>query len=149
MLTNTKFLRLIYDAATCYVPTEQLNQEQSDRFDNITYRWCKCQRCKEALKMGSQTIIPQYAGHANQQTLEICLSRPLLTQHITNPYGIFLLALVTTTLHEIVHIIFPEFNEDETINKTFEWLRTNKWVAHEANFERTTKRQLEKELREM
>jgi len=130
LLTDAKLLQLVYDAATCYVPTEQLNEEQLERLDNITYRWCNCRRCKKALKIGDKTIRPQYAGHANKRTLEICLSRSFLRKRVDMPYAMFLLELIGTTLHEVVHILFPQFNEEETIDKTWEWLKNSEWVAH-------------------
>ena len=130
MLTDAKLLQLVYDAATCYVPTEQLNEEQLERLDNITYRWCNCRRCKKALKIGDETIRPQYVGHANKRTLEICLSRSFLRKRVDMPYAMFLLELIGIALHEVVHILFPEFNEEETIDKTWVCLKNNEWVAH-------------------
>lgn len=148
MLTGAKLLQLVYDAATCYVPAGQLNEEQLERFDNITYRWCNCRRCRRAFKIGDKVIIPQNAGHANKRTLEIFLARSVLRQHIDIPHAMFLLELIATTVHEIVHILFPELNEEETIDKTWEWLKNNEWVAHAENFQRTAKRQFEQESQE-
>lgn len=82
-------------------------------------------------------------GHANRKTLEICISRAVLNEHIDLPYSMFLLDLVVATLHEIVHILFPEFNEEETDNKAYEWLKKNKWVEHAEKFYRTAKAQFE------
>ena len=146
MLTDAKLLQLVYDAATCYVPTEQLNEEQLERFDNITYRWCNCRRCKKSFKIRDKVLIPQNAAHANQISLEIRISRPVFKRHIDMAYPIFLLELIATTLHEIVHILFPEFNEDETINKTWEWLRKNEWVTDAENIQKTAKAQFEQEI---
>lgn len=131
MLTNAKLLDLIYQSATCYVPTSELTEEQLERFDNITYRWCNCLRCKRAIKIRDEVIRPQWLGHANKKTLEIRLSGPVLREDVALPYPMFLLSLIETALHEIVHILFPEFNEKQTIDKTWEWLKKNQWVFEE------------------
>lgn len=146
MLTDTKLLDLIYNAATCYVPSDELTEEQKERFDNITYRWCNCRRCKKALKISGKTIKPQYAGHCNKKTLQICLSKSNLKEFIELPYSMFLLQLIATAVHEIIHALFPEFDEEQTIHKTWEWLRRNEWVGVEEEFNRRAKAQFEKEL---
>ena len=134
MLTDTKLLELVYNAATCYVPNEELNEEQLERFDNIRYRWCNCRRCRRALKIKEKVLIPQYVAHANRSTLEISFSKPVLKEHINMPYSMFLLALIATALHEIVHVLFPEFNEEEAVDKTWKWLKKNNWVLHAEKF---------------
>jgi hypothetical protein len=40
---------------------------------------------------------------------------------------IFLLDLLHTILHEIVHILFPEYGEEEVNNKVYEWLDEFNW----------------------
>lgn len=146
MLTNAKLLDLLYNSATCYIPTEDLTEEQLERFDNITYRWCNCRRCKKALKIRDRIVRPQYIGHADKKTLEISLSEPVLREVIALPAPISLLELIGTCLHEIAHVLFPEFNEDQTNDKTWEWLRRNEWVRDAEKFDREAKAWYEKEL---
>ena len=117
-------------AASCYIPVEELNQDQLERLDNITYRWCNCERCRRPLKIGDKVLIPQNAGHANRKTLEICLSRQVPKENMDITPPIFLLTLIAISLHEIVHILFPRFDEDQTVNKTWEWLKQNSWVTY-------------------
>ena len=147
LLTDAKLLELIYSAAMCYVPSEDLTEDQLWRFDNIRYRWCRCHGCKKALSLGDKVIIPQNAGHADQRTWEIFLSRPLFKKNIDMPNTLFLLNWIKTTLHEIVHVLFPQFDENQTFNKTWEWLRKNEWVAHAEEFERTARAQFEEECK--
>ena len=134
MLTDAKLLELVYNSALCYIPHEQLDAKQLEKLDNITYRWCKCRRCQKPFKIKDEIIIPQNAGHANKKTLEICLSRPLLKQYEDLTPAIFLLDLIATALHEIVHVVYPEFNEDKTVVKTWEWLKRNSWVDDAEKF---------------
>lgn len=146
MITNQKLLELLYEAASCYIPFEDLKEDQRDRFDNISYRWCNCEGCRRPLKVGDKIIILQYAGHADKKTLEICLSRSFLKEHLTLTPSIFLLTLIATALHEIVHILFPEFDENQTVDKTWEWLRRNVWASIEEELERKVKEDYDRDL---
>ena len=142
-------MELVCEAASCYIPFEELSQDQLERFDNIVYRWCSCRRCRRPFKIGDKILIPQNAGHANRKTLEISLSKSVLkesTKLATQP--IFLLTLIATALHEIVHVLFPEFDEGQTVHKTWEWLKENKWVPCAEEFERRAKEEFEQQLRD-
>jgi len=94
MLTDRKLLKLIYDSATCYIPREELNEEQIKKLENINYRWCNCKQCKNQIK--------QFFGHTDKNSIYI--AKPFLKEYVS---GDFLLRAIETTLHEIVHILFP------------------------------------------
>ena len=115
MLTDRKFLELVYGAASSYVPTTELSEEQLEKLDNITCRWCSCVRCA--------TFKPETTGHANRLTRRIYISKPILKDSLKlTPPGL-LMELINTTLHEIVHVLFPDFAEEQTIQKTSEWMK--------------------------
>jgi len=40
-----------------------------------------------------------------------------------------LLQFIEISLHEIVHILFPKYSEEETTKKTFQWLNSLDWKA--------------------
>jgi len=127
MSPNRTLLNLIYGDASRYIPTNELTEEQLEKLDNITYRWCNCKSCKRPLKIGAVTVVPQWAGHANAKTLTIRLSKPFLKQNTNPTVAITLSTFVHTVLHEIIHILFPEFNEEQTEKKTREWMSNPKF----------------------
>ena len=45
--------------------------------------------------------------------------------------SIFLLDLISTTVHEIIHVLYPEFSEEQTHEKTFRLLKNNQWLIEE------------------
>ncbi|UCC32861.1 MAG: hypothetical protein JSW53_03410, partial [Candidatus Bathyarchaeota archaeon] len=105
MLKDSSFLELLCSTAMCYVPDELLDEDQLDRYDNIHYRWCDCRLCRESIKIGDRLFRQQAMGHSNNQTLEICLSRPVYRRFRDDSYPMFLLEMIGTVIHEIVHII--------------------------------------------
>lgn len=130
MMTDKKLIELLFNAALCYIPNEELSENQRERLDKITYRWCSCRGCKRRGLL-EQIIGPEFIGHANKQTLEIYLSRPFLRENIDMPIPSFLLTMIEATLHEIVHILFPDCNEPQTDKKTRNWLMKNEWLKPE------------------
>lgn len=147
MLTDEKLLELVYGAVTTYIPFEELSDEQKERFDNIRYQWCNCVRCKCALIIDGKILDPQSFGHANQKTLEIGISKAILRKMLQLTPPIFLLDLMFVTMHEIVHIIFPEFNEEQTDSKAFEWLKANRGILDLEKVNKAAKKEFVKELK--
>ena len=47
-------------------------------------------------------------------------------------------------LHEIIHVLFPDYTEDEVDAKTYAWLRRAVWVEPYTEFELKTKADFEK-----
>ena len=132
MLTDSQFLQLVYESAKCYVTTKELNEKQRKRLDNITYRWCKCQICTR--ESGNWYAVGKAMGHSDKNTLEICFSRSNFKECVSEPEAGFLLELIMLALHEIVHILYPEFSETETVQKTSEWIKRNEWFPEKERF---------------
>ena len=137
MVTQQKLLDMIYEASTCYVPTNELSEEQLWMFDNITYKWCNCIMCDRPFVIGDIKVRPQSAAHANSRTSEIAFSRRSFKNCLSFPPPIFLLEMIKTSLHEIVHILYPEYNEEQTKEKTSEWLRRSHWVQSSDEFDKS------------
>ena len=121
-MSQEAVFELIYNAATCFVPTNELTDEQLDKLNDITYRGCRCRLCREG----------GIAGHANKLECKIRWSKPffkdLITQRVSMHYTLF--EAIDTMLHETIHILFPEYDEEQTKQKTYEWLkRSDLWLA--------------------
>jgi len=124
MISQKKFLEIIYEAATCFIPTDELSYEELDIFDHsIRYSLCDCLRCRKA----------ELLGHASNRTGEIGVSRQAIKQlgaFDKDPglASIILLQLIKTILHEIIHIIKgPLFSEENTKMLTNQWLNKFDW----------------------
>jgi hypothetical protein len=113
MLSDAKLLELVFDAATCYIPDEELDESQLERIDNIRYHWCKCKTCS-----GNGI-----GGHADWRQLEIGFSKRWFEESMELPSSMFLIRFVHLCLHEIIHVIFPELNEEEVWMKASDWIR--------------------------
>jgi len=130
-LSQKKLLEIVYLASQCFIPTEELTREQLEKLDNINYRLCDCWRCKKTLT--SQDKSGKALGHADKETRLIGISRDAfrsmagISGHQTGCNHIFLLRLIQTIVHEIVHVLFPEYSEERTIDKTNEWLNSFDW----------------------
>ena len=137
MVSQNAVFSLIYNAATCFIPREELTEEQREKLDNITYKSCYCPLCSG--KTGKKVL-----GHANRQMSRINWSndffKPLIKQDLMMPETLFL--LLDTALHEIIHIIYPEFDEYETKKKTAEWLKRNLWLEVHKQATHFTKQEL-------
>ena len=125
IINSSKFLELVFDAATSYIPPDELNDNQKEKLDNLTCKWCNCHFCKTELKVGNEIIRPQYEGHAQSEKNEIRISRNVIGSDDEIPRT--LTEIIHIILHEVVHVLFPEYSEDETENKTKEWLRRSIW----------------------
>ena len=130
-ISQRKLLSLVFEAAQCFIPTNELSDEQKERLDNIQVRLCSCRRCRRAL----ETKMPQthLLGHAQKETYKVRISHDAfylllgIDAQVSVPMA--LLQFIETSLHEIVHILFPEYSEEETTKKTFQWLNSLDWKA--------------------
>lgn len=133
-MSQEAVFELIYNAATCFIPTNELTEEQLDKLDNITYDGCTCRLCR-----GDNAV-----GHADRKRLKICWSKPffsvLLTQKMSMSATLF--EAVDTILHEIIHILFPDYDEEQTRQKTHEWLKRNLWLESHRQFTCLSKSEL-------
>lgn len=134
MVSQEAVFALIYNAATCFIPTNELTEEQLDKLDNITYHGCTCRLCRK----------DKVLGHANRMRLQIGWSKPffsvLLTQKMLMATTLF--EAVGTVLHEIIHILFPDYDEKQTRQKTCEWLKRNLWFESYRKIECLSKSEL-------
>lgn len=126
-MNHQQLLEMTYDAATCFIPEEQLTGEQKEKLDNIRYRFCDCRRCRTIRLESINLTIPRVGGHANKRTNTVSIPRELFKTCLSLPPPLFLLDLIAINLHEIIHILFPDFNEAETQKKTLEWLQSYSW----------------------
>ena len=108
-LSKETLIDLIYNTANSFVPTDELEDEQLTKFDNIRYEWCNCGICKRS------------SGHADKNHLKIGLSWAHFGDLFEWRVPISLFDVIVTALHEIVHILFPEYNEIQTEAKVKEW----------------------------
>lgn len=124
MVSQKKFLDIVYWAATCFIQTDEFNDEQLEALDNIRYRLCDCQECKKALGSGQLSI-----GHADKAQREIRISRVFVKSLIGNiRASIGLFSLIKVILHEIGHIVYPDFAEMDVEDKMIEWFSSFDWV---------------------
>jgi hypothetical protein len=121
MVSQEAIFTLIYNAATCFIPTKELTSEQLEKLDNITIRGCTCRLCRG-----------KHLGHANSKRLEIGWSKPFFSELVTQKLSMnaTLFEAVGTVLHEIIHILFPQYDEEETRKQTCEWLKKNLWFEY-------------------
>jgi hypothetical protein len=136
MVSQKAVFSLVFYSAQCFIPTEELTEEQLEKLDNITIHPCDCTFCRHN----------KWMAHARPYKAEISWSRQfwrdLISGKITKP--IALIEAVGTVLHEIIHILFPEYNEKEVREKTCQWLKRNLWLETFAKFENLPKSELEK-----
>jgi hypothetical protein len=105
---------------------EELNDTQLKRFENISYKWWNCQICSK--KFGKFYEVKRNATHCDKNILEISFSLPNYKENLVISKTGIILELFVTIIHEIVHIIYPNFNEKETIEKTWNWIIKNQWT---------------------
>jgi len=131
VISQKKLLEIVYEAAQCFIPTERLTSEQLGKLDNISSHLCNCRQCRKALTSSEPW---KALGHANKKTYSIGISRDgiklMAGIEKRKPFSvtpIFLLDLLYTILHEVVHILFPEYSEEEASNKAYKWLNSFRW----------------------
>jgi hypothetical protein len=116
-MNQRKLLELIHYSADAMIPYKKLTDEQQDKLMGITYDFCSCKLCKNVM------------AHANIKTWKIGISKfyfNTLTKG-PSPVPITLLELISSTLHEIIHILFPTLSEKQVERKTKSWIRQSKW----------------------
>jgi hypothetical protein len=120
MVSQKDVFELIYDAAICFIPYEDLTDEQLERLDNITMKGCRCKLCTEK----------NYLGHANVWKLEICWSKPFFSDFLKHKFSMkqTLFEAIAVVLHEIIHILYPNYGEQQVRRKTLVWLKRNLWL---------------------
>jgi hypothetical protein len=132
MISMTRLLDWAYEAATCFVPMKKLTEEQLDKFDDIKIKLCRpnCVTCKEIRSRGVQGEV---YGHAQRLTCHIGITHDVLRdlggidRKFKTVVPVFLLELIATILHEIIHILFPAYSEKEVEDRTVEWLNSHDW----------------------
>jgi hypothetical protein len=127
LVSQEAVFELIYDAATCFIPTNELNEEQLAKLDNITLHGSHRRSCGK---------VKGIVGYADRKRLRICWSKPFFSELLTQKTSMdaTLFEAVDTMLHEIIHILFPEYDEYQTIQKTHEWLERNLWLESHQQF---------------
>lgn len=132
MISQKKFLEIVYEAATCFIRHEEFDEEQIEAFDNISYRLCDCKNCRKAHVSGEDVSDLSQAGHADKYLRTIRISRvfvkSLLGDTFMSCIPIGLLQLIKVVLHEICHIVYPEFAEMDVEDKVMEWLKSFDWT---------------------
>lgn len=133
-ISEEKLLEIVYNTTLCFIRTDELTDEQLNKLDNITYSLCDCPMCS-----GRKTFPrPLKAiGHADERSNSISISRnaikemagldELSRRQLIWSMPAFLLQFIVTILHEIIHILFAEYNEEEVNKKTVEWLNSFDW----------------------
>ena len=134
MVSQEAVFALIYNAATCFIPENELTEEQLEKLDNITFHGCRCRHCRKDKGL----------GHADSQRLEIGWSKPFFGVLLTQKFlmGATLFEALGTVLHEIIHILFPEYDEEQTRQKTCEWMKRNLWFETYREMECLSKSEL-------
>lgn len=134
MVSQEAVFILIYDAATSLIPTDELTKEQLEKLGNITIHGCRCRICRKG----------EIMGHADKERLEIRWSKPYFSELLARKFSlsVTLFLAVSITLHEIVHILFPEYDEEETIQKTYNLLKRNLWLENYQELNRLSKSEL-------
>ena len=123
MISQKKFLDIAYEAAICFIQTEELNDEQLEALDNMSYRLCDCHECKKPLGLGRHSM-----GHADKDRGEIRISRVFVKSLLGNFHALGdLLLLIKLILHEIGHVLYPDFAEMDIEDKVTEWLNSFNW----------------------
>lgn len=123
MISQKKFFNIVYEAATCFIQTDELSYEQLEVLDSIRYRLCDCQECKKPLGLGRHSM-----GHADKDRGEIRISRVFVKSLLGNFHALGdLLLLIKLILHEIGHVLYPDFAEMDIEDKVTEWLNLFDW----------------------
>ncbi len=106
---ETEVLDTLYDSALLVLDsTSQLDNEQKTRASYFSYNLCSCEACQK-----------ECGAHINKKG-QIRISQKFfldtLNQKMPSPLGV--LELMYTILHEVLHGIFPELDEQTITEKT-------------------------------
>lgn len=121
MVSQEAVFKLVYNAATCFIPHNELTDDQREILDSITIHGCSCKHCRK----------DNWIGHAYPIQHEIGWSKPFFSKLLKQDMMMTgtLLEAIGTTLHEIIHIIYPDYDEEDVRQKTCEWLSKQLWVS--------------------
>jgi hypothetical protein len=105
--TPTQVLDALYNATLVVLEsTPQLDNEQKTRALYLSYNLCSCDACQK--KCGA---------HINKKG-QIRISQKVFQNKIQSPPPAGHLELMYTMLHQMLHGIFPELNEETVTEKT-------------------------------
>ena len=105
--TEKEVLDALYDVAFVVLEsTPQLNNEQKTRALYFSYNLCSCEACQK-----------ECGAHINKKG-QIRISQKLFQNKLQSPSPAGLLELMYTILHEVLHGIFPELDEQTIAEKT-------------------------------
>ena len=109
MRTQTQILDAIYNAAvTILESTTELNDQQKTRALYLQYNLCECDACQK-----------NCASHINKKG-QIRISQQFFQNTLQCPPPAGIMEVMYTILHQILHGVFPELDEEEIAQKTQE-----------------------------
>ena len=121
------FTDMLVGAVKCFIPIDVLDDEQRHKLDSI-----------EPMVMDYNALFPVLNGRLEpwgwtMKEFRIYYNRKLLREFfkglklgVTPPYVTFLI-LIKITFHEMIHILFPNYDEDKVYSLTDEWLNNFNW----------------------
>jgi hypothetical protein len=135
MISKRTLLGLISAAAESIIPFEDLTDEQRDVLLNMTYRLCNCKICASPYWKDKPNA--HALAHINKNTYVISFSKKYFDFYTQQDApGISLFILIETAVHEILHGLFPDLEEEAVEKKTAEWLNNFNWDFHIPHFAR-------------
>ncbi|MGA2682210.1 MAG: hypothetical protein ABSF44_10485 [Candidatus Bathyarchaeia archaeon] len=118
MISQKRFFELILDLAKSLVPREGLADEQLDKLCELTISGCRCNMCKHN----------EANAHTDKRGHEIRWSRYHFWDDdiiAGSPDCDTLLEATLDIFHEIIHQLFPDYDEQEVRQKAVEFLERN------------------------
>ena len=106
---ETEVLASVYDSALVVLDsTPQLDNEQKTRATYFSYNLCTCDSCQK-----------ECGAHINKKgQIRISQKFFLDTLNLKNSPAIGVMEMMYTILHELLHGIFPELDEETVTEKT-------------------------------
>ena len=105
--TQTQILDAIYNAAvTILESTTELSGEEKTRALYLQYNLCECEACQK-----------DCASHINKKG-QIRISQQFFQNTLQSPPPAGIMEIMYAILHQILHGVFPELDEDEITKKT-------------------------------
>ena len=106
---ETEVLASVYDSALVVLDsTPQLDNEQKTRATYFSYNLCTCDSCQK-----------ECGAHINKKgQIRISQKFFLDTLNLKNSPAIGVMEMMYTILHELLHGIFPELDEETITEKT-------------------------------
>ena len=121
------FTDMLVGAVKCFIPIDVLDDEQVHKLDSI-----------EPLVMDYDLLFPGKDGQQEpwgwtMKQYTIYYNRKKLRQYFEGlklevaPPPITLFILIKITIHEMIHILFPKYNENQVYSLSTEWLNAYDW----------------------